>query len=61
MEKLVKHIDRESLDFDTAFLMEFLEEHKKVLRLSEATGVHISPANKDLEDDVPAPKDHPTL
>lgn len=49
----MKHISKEGLDFDTAFLKEALDEQKRELqRLSDATRVRISLANEDI---VPAP------
>lgn len=61
LEELMKHIRKERLDFNTAFLEESLKEQMKELqRLSESVEVRISPAGEGLENDASILQDLPT-
>lgn len=61
LEELVKHICRERLEFDDAFLEESLAEQRiEPQRLYEAVGIMISPIDEDIEDNKTAPQDPPS-
>lgn len=56
LEELIKHIRKERPEFDSTILKEALEEQNTELqKLSMEARVWIFPAQKDLEDNAPAP------